>query len=45
MPYIEIFKINGQNAESVEITKLTDTTLEITDMDGSDIYVEIYARQ
>ena len=35
----------GSDAESVEITKLTDTNLEITDIEGSDIYVETYTRQ
>ncbi|MDN3724375.1 lipocalin family protein [Aequorivita sp. SDUM287046] len=35
----------GSDAESMEITKLTDTTLEITDVDGTDIYVETYTRQ
>lgn len=35
----------GSDAETVEITKLTDTTLELTNVDGNDIYVETYARQ
>ena len=31
--------------QSVEITKLTNTTLEVTDDDDGDVYVSIFTRQ
>ncbi len=37
----------GSDSEAtvLEISKLTDSTLEITDQDGSDIYIETYSKK